>query len=134
MWAHSLFGRLHGVRNIGNLLDATIHMPPTRLDPFDLIVCAARQSLNAENCITAIRQGEGEGHHNGLIHLRTRRLYHRKSQVDANNRDVAPAEHLVCGLVQSEKVGFSICAGFCAGVIGTSNHDPHEFVTPFWDV
>jgi hypothetical protein len=100
-------------------------MSSARLDPFDFIVCAARQTLDAENGVTAIRQGEGEGHHNGIIHLRSRRLYHRKSQVDADNRDVAPAEHLIRGAVQSEEVGLSICVGFGAGVIRASNHDPH---------
>ncbi len=109
-------------------------MPSARLNPFDFIVCAARQTLDAENCVTAICQGEGERHHNGTIRLRTRRLYHRKGQVDADNRDVTPAEHLVRGLIQSEKVGLPICVVLGACAIGARNHDPHEFDTFLWDV
>ncbi len=94
-------------------------MSPARSNAFDLIVCPARQTLDAENCITAICQGEGEGHHDGIIHLGTRHLYHRKGHVDADDWDMASAEHLVRSLVQSEKIGLSISVVVGAGAIGS---------------
>ena len=102
-----------------NLLDAMVHMPPARSNPFDLIVCPARQTPDAENCVTAVCQGEGERHHDGIVHPGTRRLYHRKGQVDSDQWDVAPEKHLVRGLVHSEKVGLSISVVVGAGAIGS---------------
>ena len=54
---------LAGTRLLRDLRNAVINASPARTDPFDFIVRAGKTTLDAKNGAAAIRQGEGEWHH-----------------------------------------------------------------------